>query len=77
MRIGSVVGSFRREQGDGQQKARSDLHNDMIQIIARSQVMIKPILALVATLWLAAGPAVAQQPQQQEARKNWTPLKTP
>jgi hypothetical protein len=49
----------------------------MIQIIARSQVMIKPILALVATLWLAAGPAAAQQPQQQEAGKNWTPPKTP
>jgi len=39
--------------------------------------MIKPILALVAMLWLAAGPATAQQPQPPEAKKNWTPPKTP
>jgi hypothetical protein len=36
--------------------------------------MIKPILALGGLLFLAAGPAAAQQPQDQ---KNWTPPKTP
>src|SRR5215470_8935144 len=34
--------------------------------------MIKPILAVAGMLWLAAGPAAAQQ-----AQKNWTPPKTP
>jgi hypothetical protein len=46
----------------------------MILIIARSLRMIKPILALGGLLFLAAGPAAAQQPQDQ---KNWTPPKTP
>ena len=74
VRIGSIVHSLSRQKRGGQHEAKTDLHNDMIHIIARSQVMIKPILALVATLWLAEGPAAAQQAA---ATKNWTPPKTP
>jgi hypothetical protein len=40
--------------------------------------MIKPSLALSAILWLAAGPAAAQQrPCSAGDCKNWTPPKTP
>ena len=39
--------------------------------------MIKPIVVLGVVLWLASGPAAAQQPQPTAAQKNWTPPKTP